>query len=134
MEAAVAADRPTRFAADLLESAAVQGRRESRSAKQQLDHWARVGRAVSMHESAARRRVEAALAGELALSELDESERLVANAELDVAIQLRAGVASFGERLAAEGVTTVALADDGTLVEHRPDGSVTVIAGPTGAE
>ncbi len=130
----MAADRPTRFAADLLESAAVQGRRESRSAKQQLDHWARVGRAVSMHESAARRRVEAALAGELALSELDESERLVANAELDVAIQLRAGVASFGERLAAEGVTTVALADDGTLVEHRPDGSVTVIAGPTGAE
>ncbi len=130
----MAADRPTRFAADLLESAAVQGRRESRSAKQQLDHWARVGRAVSMHESAARRRVEAALAGELALSELDESERLVANAELDVAIQLRAGVASFGARLAAEGVTTVALADDGTLVEHRPDGSVTVIAGPTGAE
>ena len=122
------ADRPTRFAVDLLESAAVEGRKESRSAKQQLDHWARVGRAVSMHETAARRRIEAALAGTLVLSELDENERLVANAELDVAIQSRADASSFGTRLAAEGVTTVALADDGTLVEYRPDGSRTVIA------
>ena len=122
------ADRPTRFAVDLLESAAVEGRKESRSAKQQLDHWARVGRAVSMHETAPRRRIEAALAGTLVLSELDENERLVANAELDVAIQSRADASSFGTRLAAEGVTTVALADDGTLVEYRPDGSRTVIA------
>jgi ParD-like antitoxin of type II bacterial toxin-antitoxin system len=134
MEAAMAADRPTRFAADLLESAAVEGRRESRSAKQQLDFWARVGRTVCIHESAARRRVEAALGGELALSELDDSERLVANAELDVTIQLQGEAISFGERLAAEGVTTVALADDGTLVEHRPDGSVAIVAGPTRAE
>ena len=121
-------DRPTRFAVDLLESAAMEGRRESRSAKQQLDHWARLGRAVSMHETAARRRVEAALAGSLQLSEPDEYERLVANAELDVAIQARADAASFGARLAAEGVATVALADDGTLVEYRPDGSRTVVA------
>jgi hypothetical protein len=124
----VPADRPTRFAVDLLESAAAEGARESRSAKQQLDHWARVGRAVSMHETAARRRVEAALAGTLELGELTENERLVANAELDVAVQSRADATSFGARLAAEGVTTVALADDGTLVEHRPDGSRTVVA------
>ena len=51
-----AADRPTRVAADLFESAAVEGARQSRSAKQQLDHWARVGRAVSMTHTAARRR------------------------------------------------------------------------------
>jgi hypothetical protein len=126
-----AADRPTRFAVDLLESAAVEGRRESRSTKQQLDHWARVGRAVSMHGTAGRLRVERALAGELPLSGLVESERLVANAELDVEIQRRAEAISFGAQLAAEGVTTVALADDGTLLEHRPDGSVTVVAAPT---
>jgi uncharacterized protein (DUF2252 family) len=119
------------MAVDLLESAATEGKRESRSAKQQLDHWARVGRAVSMHDTAARRRVEAALAGEMPLGELSESERLVANAELDVAIQKQAGTISFGERLAAEGVTTVALADDGTLVEYRPDGSEEALAPPT---
>jgi hypothetical protein len=62
------------------------------------------------------------------LSELDENERLVANAELDVAIHARADATAFGARLVAEGVTTVSLADDGTLIEHRPDGSQTVIA------
>jgi hypothetical protein len=125
------ADRPTRFAVDLLDTAAVEAKRESRSAKQQLDHWARVGMAVSMHESAARRRVEDALAGRLEFRQLDESERLVAHAELDVTIQTRGDDTSFGARLAAEGVTTVALSDDGALVEYRPDGSQTVIAAPT---
>ena len=64
------ADRVTRVAADLMDSAAVEGARQSRSAKQQLDHWARVGREVSSQQTAARRRVEAALAGELELREL----------------------------------------------------------------
>ena len=124
------ADRPTRFATDLLESTAAEGKRESRSAKQQLDHWARVGRSVSMHQTAARRRVEAALAGELPLADLTDSERLVANAELDATIQAQAESVSFGDRLAAEGVTTVALDDDGALVEFRPDGSRRVLAAP----
>jgi len=123
----MATDTPTRFATDLFESAAAEGRRESRSAKQQLDHWARVGRSVSMRQTAARRRVEAALAGELALGELTAAERLVANAELDVRIQERAQATSFGERLAAEGLTTVALDESGALVEFHPDGSRTLL-------
>jgi len=124
------ADRPTRFASDLLESAAVEGKRESRSAKQQLDYWARVGRSVSMHQTAARRRVVAALAGELPFADLTEAERLVVNADLDASIQMQAQSVSFGERLAAEGVTTVALDDDGALVEYRPDGSCVVLDAP----
>ena len=43
------ADRVTRIAADLMDSAAAEGARQSRSAKQQLDHWARVGRAVDLY-------------------------------------------------------------------------------------
>jgi hypothetical protein len=124
------ADRPTRFASDLLESAAVEGKRESRSAKQQLDYWARVGRSVSMHQTAARRRVVAALAGELPFADLTDAERLVANADLDASIQMQAQSTSFGERLAAEGVTTVALDDEGALVEYRRDGSSVVLVAP----
>jgi hypothetical protein len=124
------ADRPTRFATDLLESAAVEGKRESRSAKQQLDYWARVGRSVSMHQTAARRRVVAALAGDLPFADLTDAERLVANADLDASIQMQAQSMSFGERLAAEGVTTVALDDEGALVEYRPDGSCVVLVAP----
>ena len=123
-------DRPTRVAVDLLDSAAVEGRRESRSAKQQLDHWARVGRSVSMHQTAARRRVEVAMTGGLPLARLSGAERLVVNAELDASIQSRAGSLSFGDALAAEGMTTVALDEDGALVEYRPDGSTTVLAPP----
>ncbi len=123
------ADRPTRFAADLLDAAAASGRMDSRSAKQQLDYWARLGRAISMNETATRRRVDAVLAGELPLEGLTEHERLVANVDLDVKIQQRAASLSFADQLAAEGMTTVSLAEDGSLVERRPDGSV-VVVGP----
>ncbi len=118
-----AQDRPTRIAADLFEAAAVEGARQSRSAKQQLDHWARVGRAVSMTQTAARRRVEAALAGELYEGDLTAEERTVFNAELDTSISETARGISFGEVLAGRGVTTVALDDNGVLTRFNPDGT-----------
>jgi hypothetical protein len=119
----MSADRVTRFAADLLDSAAVEGARHSRSAKQQLDHWARVGRTVSAYHSTARRRVEAALAGTLAMTELSSEERLVANAEMDAAISDRLRAVDYGDVLAGEGVATVALDDDGRLVSYAIDGT-----------
>jgi predicted ABC-type ATPase len=80
------ADRVTRTAADLYGSAVAEGARQRRSAKQQLDHWARVGCAASSRHTAARQKVEAALAGELALAELSEEEGVVFNAEISAAI------------------------------------------------
>jgi ParD-like antitoxin of type II bacterial toxin-antitoxin system len=121
-------DRVTRVAADLVDSAAAEGARQSRSAKQQLDHWARVGRAVSSQHTAARRRVEAALAGELELRELSVEEGVVFNAEIAAAIQEGLADTNYGEVLAGRGVTTVALSAAGDIVEHRPDGSSVVLA------
>ena len=121
----MAADRVTRFAADLLDSAAVEGARHSRSAKQQLDHWVRVGRTVSSFHSTARRRVEATLAGSLAMTELLPEERLVANAEVNAAISERLRSVNYGEVLAGEGIATVALDDDGHLVRYDSDGTTT---------
>ena len=122
-EVKTATDRPTRVAADLMDAAAVEGERQSRSAKQQLDHWARVGRAVSAQTSAARRRVEAALAGELDEADLDAEEQVVFNAELDTSISEAARTIRFGEILAARGVTTVALDEHGRLTRYHPDGT-----------
>jgi hypothetical protein len=121
-------DRVTRVAADLLDSATAEGARQSRSAKQQLDHWARVGRAVSSQHTASRRRVEAALAGHLELSELTLEEGVVFNAEISAAIEENLSRVDYGQVLAARGVTTVDLNDDGQIVEHRPDGSEVVLA------
>lgn len=120
-------DRVTRFAADLLDSAAAEGKRQSRSAKQQLDHWARVGRAVSSQQTAARKRVEAALAGELELRELSVEEGVVYNAEVAAAIEENLAGSYYGDVLASHGITTVALNDAGEIVEHRPDGSSVVM-------
>jgi hypothetical protein len=121
----MAADRVTRFAADLVDAAAVEGARHSRSTKQQLDHWARVGRTVSTHHSTARRRVEAALQGRLALTDLTPEERLVTNAETDATVAERLRTVHYGDVLSAEGVATVALDDEGRLVRYDPDGTTT---------
>jgi ParD-like antitoxin of type II bacterial toxin-antitoxin system len=122
-----ATDRVTRFAADLLDSAAAEGARQSRSAKQQLDHWARVGREVSSQHTTSRRRVEAALAGDLELRELSVEEGVVFNAEIAAAIQENLAESNYGEVLAERGITTVALNEAGEIVEHRPDGSSVVV-------
>ena len=123
------ADRVTRVAADLLDSAAVEGARQSRSAKQQLDHWARVGRAVSSQQTAARRRVESALAGDLELRELSVEEGVVFNAELAAAVQEKLAESNYGKLLAERGITTVALNEEDEIVEHRPDGTSVVLTG-----
>ena len=121
-------DRVTRVAADLLDSAAAEGARQSRSAKQQLDHWARVGRVVSSHQTAARRRVQAALAGDLDTHLLSEDEGLVFNAEISAAIEESLATAHYGDLPARLGITTVALNDDGAIVEYRPDGTTSVVS------
>ena len=120
-------DRPTRVAADLMDAAAVEGKRQSRSAKQQLDHWARVGRAVSAHSSASRQRVEAALRGALPERELTPDERVVLNAEVDATISETVRTVRFGEVLAARGVTTVALDDEGRITRYHPDGTTSLL-------
>ncbi|GLP75271.1 hypothetical protein TUM20983_23810 [Mycobacterium antarcticum] len=125
------ADRVTRFAADLVDSAEAEGARQSRSTKQQLDHWVRVGRAVSSQQTAARRRVEAALAGELPLAELTVEEGVVFNAEIAAGIDESLSRTDYGRVLAGRGITTVALDGDGNIVEHRPDGTSTVLTGAT---
>lgn len=120
-------DRVTRVSSDLLDSAAAEGSRQSRSAKQQLDHWARVGRAVSSQQTAARRRVEAALAGDLDTAALSVEEGVVFNAEIAAAIEESLRQTNYGDELAARGITMVALDEVGNIVEYEPDGTSTVL-------
>lgn len=119
----MADDRMTRFNVELFEAAAAEGRREHRSARQQLEHWTRMGRELSAHQTATRRRIAAAVRGEVALSELATDERFVANVEIDVAIRERAAATSFGRPLLKAGLTAVALDENGGLTQFLPDGA-----------
>ena len=73
--------------------------------------------------TAARRRVEAALTGDLGLHELSIEEGAVFNAEIAAAVQERLAGTHYRALLAERGVTTVAVDENGEIVEHRPDGS-----------
>jgi hypothetical protein len=121
------ADKVTRLAADLVASAMAEGERQHRTGRQQLEHWARVGRAVSSRQTAARRRVEDALAGRLPIGELGTEEGAVFNAEINAAIEEQLATTHYGAALAAQGITTVALSEDGQIVEYRPDGTHAVL-------
>ncbi len=115
--------RPTRIPSDLFDSAVAEGAKENRSAKQQLEHWARVGRSVCARQTAARHRVEAALAGTLPVEQLSGEEGIVFDSEVQSRLEARLRATDLGAVLAARGVTTVALNERGELTEYRPDGT-----------
>ncbi|MEP9414262.1 hypothetical protein ABLE92_07910 [Gordonia sp. VNQ95] len=121
------ADKVTRFSAALVEEAGTEGAREHRSARQQLEHWARVGRGVSLRTSAARRRVEAALAGTLPITELTPEESVVFDAEIDAHLEERLARTDMVTDRAAQGFSSVALDELGRMVEYRPDGSTVIL-------
>ncbi|HWF32887.1 MAG TPA: hypothetical protein VG188_10040 [Solirubrobacteraceae bacterium] len=120
---ATAADRPTRVPSDLFDSAVVEGAKENRSAKQQLEHWVRVGMSVSARHTASRHRVEAALGGTLPVEHLSDEEAVVFDSEVQARVEERLRTTDLGAVLAARGVTTVALNEQGELTEYRPDGT-----------
>ncbi|GAB90115.1 TA system antitoxin ParD family protein [Gordonia rhizosphera] len=121
------ADKVTRFSAALVNAAGAEGAREQRSARQQLEHWARVGQGVSIRTSTARRRVEAALAGHLPIDSLTEEEGVVFDAEVDALLDERLAEVDHVEARAAQGLSSVAIDEQGRMVEYRPDGTTVVL-------
>lgn len=119
--------RTTRLPVDLIEAAEAEGRAEHRSAAKQLEHWARFGMFFAGHATASARRIRRAVAGDVDLRELDADERTVANAAIDATISATANSTSFAQRLAAQGVTTVVLDDEGRMMRRYPDGSTALL-------
>lgn len=118
--------KTTRLPVDLIEAAEAEGREEHRSAAKQLEHWARFGMFFD-RQASSHRRIRRVMAGEASLADLDESERVVANAAISAVISTKANEASFADRLAARGVTTVVMDDSGQMIRRHPDGSTTIL-------
>lgn len=122
-------DRVTRLSASLVVDASRAGALEQRSARQQLEHWARVGRSVSQRTAASRRRVEAALSGEVSSASLTAEESVVYDAEIDAMLEERLSGDDHVVRRASDGNTSVALDESGRIVEYRLDGTSVVLDG-----
>jgi hypothetical protein len=118
---------PVRIDDEVYAAARRVGATASRSAAQQVDYWVRMGRAVSMAEAGVRSRIDDAIAGRKPFSDLTAEERLLANAEIDAAIEQSAVSSDYADRLAAEGITTVVMDEYGRLVTRHPDGTSTPV-------
>lgn len=69
-------------------------------------------------------RLDATLNGDLLPGELTTHEMAALHRDIDQRITARNRSTHFGQQLAAEGTTTVALDEDGRLTRHLPDGTV----------
>lgn len=118
----------TRVSTDLFAAAARESELEGRSASEQLAHWAQISQRVMRRDTDLRTRVDMCLAGDLPWTDLLPIETVVANAELDIAIRAAAERVPLGEAARADGITTVALEEDGRLREYRPDGTTSLLS------
>lgn len=72
-------------------------------------------------------RIRRAALGNLPLDELSPEEQAVANAMINESISAAAAGTSFADQLAARGITTIVMDDDGRMVRRHPDGSSTPV-------
>lgn len=120
---------PIRMNRELFDSAKVAGDVLSRSATQQLEHWARIGREVELGSSLSPQRVADALAGRTSYDDLTVEEQAVVRAEWEVRAGEILANLDLPAQFAATGQTYVDMNDDGQIVRHAPDGTILEVDG-----
>ena len=117
----MATTSPARIDDDLYASAKLAGEVQSRSASQQVAHWARIGRQIEASASISHRDIAAVLAGSRSYDDLGVEEQAVVRAEWAVRMESRRAALDLAEQFAGDGRTWVELDDDGNVVErHEP--------------
>jgi hypothetical protein len=111
---------PTRIDGDLFAAAKSSGAVHSRSAAQQLAHWARIGREFEASSRVTQRDVEAVLAGDGSYDALQEREQAIVRASWDEQIAERISSLDLAGRFRAAGVAWVEADDEGNLVRRGP--------------
>lgn len=117
----MATTSPTRIDDDLYVSAKLAGDAQSRSASQQVAHWARIGREIEASANTSHREIAEVLAGRRSYDGLDSKEQAVVRAEWAERMAVYRGELNLTSRFTAEGRTWVELDNDGNVVEQdRP--------------
>lgn len=110
------ATRPTRVDQDLFEAAKAAGALHSRSAAQQLVHWAQVGRALEAAPSFAQGAIARVLAGQAPYDDLPDLAQAVVRVEWDDRVASTLTKLDFTEALHAAGEPWAEADEDGNLV------------------
>jgi predicted trehalose synthase len=110
---------PTRLDGELFEAAKAAGAVMSRSAAQQIAHWARIGREVEASDSISHRDVAAVLAGSQDYDALPAPEQAVVRAAWSQRLKERIASTDLVERFGERGQSYVEL-DAGGQVVPRP--------------
>lgn len=111
---------PTRVDGDLFAAAKSSGAVHSRSAAQQIAHWARIGRELEASASVSHRDIEAVLAGDGSYDALQEREQAIVRGSWDELIAERLSSLDLEQRFQAAGVEWVEADDEGNLVVRGP--------------
>lgn len=114
----MATTSPTRIDDELYASAKLAGSVQSRSAAQQIAHWARIGREIEASASISHREIAAVLAGSRSYDDLGPKEQAVVRAEWSARMdEARAGL-DLAEDFARAGRSWVELDARGRVVER----------------
>lgn len=116
-----------KLSADLVEEARRDGAVFSRSIAGQVEHWARLGKALEAAPGFTIDRVQAALEGRLDASDLSDDEwRLLDDMQFEALAEPTASERAAYAALAAKP-GAVGTDENDRLVRRRPDGSIEVI-------
>ena len=118
---------PTRIDDELYEDAKAAGSVMSRSAAQQIAHWAKIGRELESSGAVSTRAIAEVLAQRSSYDALTAEEQAIVRAEWAERIEERHAALDMTGEFAAQGRTWVELGDDGEVVERggEPEESAT---------
>jgi hypothetical protein len=114
----MATTSPARIDDDLYASAKLAGEVQSRSASQQVVHWARIGREIEASAGISLKDIAEVLAGSRSYDVLTEKEQAFVRAEWSAQMDNLRESLNFAKEFAATGRTWVELDDEGTVVER----------------
>jgi len=114
----MATTSPTRIDDELHASAKVVGPMMSRSAAQQIVHWARIGREIEAADSISARAIAEVLAGARDYDGLTAHEQAVVRAEWAERIEARREALDLADAYEARRRTYVELDDAGQVVQR----------------
>jgi hypothetical protein len=111
-----------KISAELAESARQESAISARSMTQQIEYWARIGRALERSPSVSMSRVQAALKARLDYDALNADERAVVLGRVEAHVFDPQGSSSLHREFRKAGRSYSAVDEDGAMVKVLPSG------------